>query len=164
MAVVMTVMPGVPVRIWMSVPRRVLVCGIAVAIRLTLPGDIAAVPLAAATGHFDNVQHSWGAWLRNGRTGIGRHRGGAQNQGTEQGQNCCTHRSRPSALLLHDPGRIPGCRRGEAICPVYQGYVPRRLALYSRCRAGVICVVGLSSSPMLSGTKLFLITYDSPPI
>src|SRR5215208_4389774 len=154
MAVVMRVMPAVPVRIWMSVPRRVLVCGIAVVIRLTVPVDIAVVPLAAATGHFDDVRHSRGARIHNGRTGIGWHRSGAQNQGTEQGQNCCTHRRCPSALLLHGPGRIPGCRRGEAICPVYQGYVARRLALYSRCRAGVICVVGLSSSPMLSGAKL----------
>src|SRR5215217_5482144 len=73
MAVVMTVMPAVPVRIWMSVPRRVLVCGIAVVIRLTVPVDIAVVPLAAATGHFDDVRHSRGARIHNG-TGIGWHR------------------------------------------------------------------------------------------
>src|SRR4051795_685918 len=112
MAVVMTGMPGVPVRIWMSVPRRVLVCGIAVVIRLTVPVDVAVIPLAAAAGHFDDVRHSRGTWLRNGRTGIRRHRGGAQNQGTEQRQNCCTHRSRPSKLHRNNDVRsmevVPG--------------------------------------------------------
>src|SRR3954454_19181375 len=112
MAVVMTGMPGVPVRIWMSVPRRVLVCGIAVVIRLTVPEDIAVKPLAAAAGHFDDVRHCRGAWLRNSRTGIRRHRSGAQNQGTEQRQNCCTHRRHPSKLHRNNDARrmevVPG--------------------------------------------------------
>ena len=41
----------------MSVPRRVLVCGIAVVIRLTVPVDIAVIPLAAAARHFDDIRH-----------------------------------------------------------------------------------------------------------
>src|SRR3954464_11288255 len=105
MAVVMTVMPVVPVRIGMSVPRRVLVCGIAVVIRLTVPVVIAIIPLAAAAGHFDNVRHCRGAWPRNGRTGIRRHRSGAQNQGAEQGQYCCTHRRCPSKLHRNNDAR-----------------------------------------------------------
>ena len=116
MAVVMTVMPGVPVRIWMSVPRRVFVCGIAIVIQLTVPVDIAVIPLAAAAGHFDDIRHSRGARIRNGRTGIGRHRSGAQNQGTEQGQNCCTHRSRPSKPHRNnDAHSMEVCR--EALSP-----------------------------------------------
>src|SRR3954454_14674744 len=98
MGAVITVMPVAPVWIWMSVPRRVLVYGIAVVIRLTVPVDIAIIPLAAAAGHFDDVRHCRGAWLRNSRTGIRRHRGGAQTQGTEQCQNCCTHRRPPFKL------------------------------------------------------------------
>ena len=112
MAVVMTVMP---VRIWMSVPRRVLVCGIAVVIRLTVPVGIAVIPLAAAAGHFDNVRHCRGARIRNARTGIRRHRGGAQNQGTEQRQNCCTRRSRPSKLHRNNDARGMEVAPGSAL-------------------------------------------------
>ena len=112
MAVVMTVMP---VRIGMSVPRRVLVCGIAVVIRLTVPVDIAIIPLATAAGHFDDVRHCWGAWLRNGRTSIRRHRSGAQNQGTEQRQNCCTHRHRPSKLHRNNDARSMEVVTGSAL-------------------------------------------------
>src|SRR3954454_24424138 len=105
MAIVMTGMPVAPVRIWMSVPRRVLVCGIAVVIRLTVPVDIAVKPLAAAAGRFDNIRYSRGVELRDSGTSVCRHRGRAQSQGTEQSQNCCTHPSRPSKLHRNNDAR-----------------------------------------------------------
>src|SRR4051794_24119253 len=112
MTVVTTVMPVMPVRIGMSVPRRVLVCGVAVVIRLTIPVDVAVISPAAGAGHFDNVQHCRGAGLRDGGTSVRRHRGGAQSQRTKQRQNCGTHRRRPSKLHRNNDARsmevVPG--------------------------------------------------------
>src|SRR4051794_23931697 len=112
----MTVVPVAPmmlVRIWASIPNRVLVSGgIALVIRPTIPVDIAVIPLAAAARHFDDIRHCRGVGLRDSGTSVCRHRGRAQSQGTEQSQNCCTHPSRPSKLHRNNDARsmklVPG--------------------------------------------------------
>ena len=72
--------------------------------------------MAATARHFDNVRHCRGAGLRDGWTGIRRHRGRAQSQGTEQSQNCCTHRSRPSKLHRNNDARSMQLVLGSTYC------------------------------------------------
>jgi hypothetical protein len=144
LTLVMVVMPVVitvvPVRIRVPVPRWGPIPG-GIVVRLTIPVPI-AVKSPPAAGHLDNVRHCRGAGVRSGGTGVRGHRSGAQDHRTKQGQNCCTHRGRPSTPLRHGPGKVPWCRRGEAIRPMYRRYVMRRLAWCLRCRTGVMRVVG----------------------
>src|SRR3954469_15967295 len=144
LTLVMTVMPVVmavvPVRIRVPVPSWGPVPG-DIVVRLTIAVDI-AVKSPAAAGHLDNVRHCWGAGFRSGRTGVRGDRSDAQGHRAEQGQNCCMHCSRPLTPLPYGPGRLPRCRRGEAIRPVYRRYVVHRLAWYLGYRTGVMRVAG----------------------
>ena len=106
--VVVPVMPMMPVRMRVPIPSRVPVCGIAIVVRLTIAVDIAVISPAASTGYFDNVRDRRGVGFRDGRTGVRRYSGGAQDQRTEQRQNCCTHCRRSSKLHRNSDARGMG--------------------------------------------------------
>src|SRR5690242_13120696 len=99
--IVIAVMPRMPMRLRVPIPSRVRVRGgIAEVVWLTIPVDIAVISPPAAAGHLDNVRQCRGAGIRDGRTSVRRHRSSAQDHRPEQGQNCGTHRSRPSLLFM----------------------------------------------------------------
>jgi hypothetical protein len=113
MTVVVMVVPMMPGRLRLPVPSREPVpSGIVIVVWLAIAVDVAVKSMTATARHFDNVRHCWSAGLRDGWTGIRRHRGSTQSQGTEQRQNCCTHRSRPSRLHRNNNARnmqlVPG--------------------------------------------------------
>lgn len=100
----MPMVPAIPMPV--RVPGRVAVLGgITVVVRLAVPVDITVIIRAAAAGHLDNVRHRRGAGLCDRGGGVRRHRSGAQSQGTEQRQNCCTHRGRPSKRHRNNDAR-----------------------------------------------------------
>ena len=116
MMMVMPVSTVIPIRVRVPVPNRGPVPG-GIVVRLTMPVNI-AVKSPPAARRLDNVRHCWGAGFRSGRTGVRGHRSDAQDYRAEQGENCCTHCSRPSTPLCHGPGDSPGADEEmlQALC------------------------------------------------